>query len=71
VQALLDKQDQGEALSDDERLEAEGLVDLAPRSVDGPTTLSNLALGVARPAWRADATSRSAGPSTYLEMNVR
>ena len=29
LQALLDKQDAGESLSDDERLEAEGLVDLS------------------------------------------
>lgn len=29
LQALLDKQDRGEALSDDERSEAEGLVELA------------------------------------------
>jgi hypothetical protein len=29
LQALLDKQDRGEALTDDERAEAEGLVDLA------------------------------------------
>jgi hypothetical protein len=29
LQSLLDKQDSGEPLSDDERLEAEGLVDLS------------------------------------------
>ena len=29
LQALLDKQDRGDALTDDERVEAEGLVDLA------------------------------------------
>ena len=29
LQALLDKQDAGQGLSDDERLEAEGLVDLS------------------------------------------
>jgi hypothetical protein len=29
LQALLDKQDRGEPLTDDERVEAEGLVDLA------------------------------------------
>jgi hypothetical protein len=29
LQALLDKQDRGEPLTDDERAEAEGLVDLA------------------------------------------
>lgn len=29
LQALLDKQDRGEALSDDERAEAEGLVELS------------------------------------------
>jgi hypothetical protein len=29
LQALLDKQDAGQSLSDDERLEAEGLVDLS------------------------------------------
>jgi hypothetical protein len=29
LQALLDKQDRGDSLTDDERVEAEGLVDLA------------------------------------------
>ena len=47
LQALLDKQDAGEALSDDERLEAEGLVDLAE-------TLSLLRLRASRAQQQTD-----------------
>lgn len=43
LQSLLDKQDQGEDLTDDERVEAEGLVDLADM-------LSLLRLRATRPA---------------------
>lgn len=43
LQALLDKQDQGSDLTDDERVEAEGLVDLADM-------LSLLRLRATRPA---------------------
>ena len=47
LQALLDKQDAGEGLSEDERLEAEGLVDLAE-------TLSLLRLRVSRAQQQTD-----------------